>query len=151
MKHKNLNAAKGGMWSRGCVAFDGCGGFDGFGGSGGFLPAAMTAGIGPGKTRPSWRFWRFCRFWRFWRGDTPPPRPHPPLRHPEKKQRKILARKKSRKSQNARKGFLEGQGRYVCGGDTVQAQVLALQWAVASEQAWRVRHAVLQGLEIREC
>ena len=32
---------KGGVWSRGCVAFDG---FDGFGG---FLPAAMTADIGP--------------------------------------------------------------------------------------------------------
>ena len=52
-----LNAAKGGVWSRGCVAFDGSGGFGGFGGSGGFLPAAMTADIGPGKTglatRPS--------------------------------------------------------------------------------------------------
>ena len=27
----HLNAAKGGVWSRGCVAFDGFGGFDGFG------------------------------------------------------------------------------------------------------------------------
>ena len=45
------------VWSRGCVAFDAFGGFDGFGGSGGFLPAAMTADIGPRKTglatRPS--------------------------------------------------------------------------------------------------
>ena len=45
------------MWSRGCVAFDGFGGFGGFGSFGGFLPAAMTADIGPRKTglatRPS--------------------------------------------------------------------------------------------------
>ena len=39
---------KGGVWSRGCVAFDG---FDGFGGFGGFLPAAVTADIGPRKKR----------------------------------------------------------------------------------------------------
>ena len=42
-----LNADKGGVWSRGCGAFDGLGGFDGFGGSLGFLPAAITADIGP--------------------------------------------------------------------------------------------------------
>ena len=57
---------KGGVWSRGCVAFDGFGGFDG---SGGFLPAAMTAGIGPRK--------------QDWCGDTPPKQHPPPWRHPD--------------------------------------------------------------------
>ena len=67
---------KGGVWSRGCVAFDGFGGF------GGFLPAAMTADFGPRKTGPATRpskpltvltvlavlVWRHT-----------PPRPHPPF------------------------------------------------------------------------